>query len=465
MKFVISFSLWLALTLAVRSDVPQIPIYPINNSFTAFVDANGYVNPIINLGNIDFGKTLSLPLVLNFSSAIRSPSPAFGQGWECPLFEAKVVDVQQDQKKVELLGGKTIYLIYNQRTGVWKHFYSNHWTGQVKDEDFELSYDNAWKFLFHDGLISSMTTPGGRMILWNRSGGKLMSMNESGKPPAMQIVYDNLGFTKQILLDPDALGGAKNTYNFSSNLIYAGIDKIDCFNGRQIKFERSHDKSLNPIFNLTDTKSLGGVITWDKNTGKILSDGNYAYTITEVLPDNTYPRMFRKSNLTGKTDSFYYDPRHGTTDVTLADGTIRHMEMVVAPGPNYKEIRLIQETVGGNTRDILRRAFDDQNHLILEAIGLPDGKEQIKQFSFDAAGRAASYILNGKEIWKNVYDPVSGLLKERDLSDIGVKIAFDQQPDGHIKELVEKADGSVTSSTTMDSKSWQAAVSNFEKTY
>ena len=455
---------WISAVSTLQAGGALIPIEPISGSIAPYVDKDGYVNPIVSLGDVNFGGGLTLPLVLNFSSAIRPPSPEFGQGWECPIFEAKVFDVQQNLKRVETLGGKDRYFIYNQRTDTWKHFFTDDWKVEVKgDDDFELTYKTGVKFIFNKGLISSMTMPDGRTILWNRSGNKLVSLQESGKTPALQIVYDKFGFAKQILLNPDSLGVAKKFYDFDTSLIYAGIDKIQCPGGRLITFDRSRDKSLNPVLSWTDTRHLPTTLSWDVKTGKILSDDSYTYQFTEVNKDNTWPKMLRKNKVTGKLENYYFNEKTGITDETLPDGTIRHIEMVQAPGPNYKAVRLIQDTKNGNTQIVLRRSFDDQGHLLLEAIGLAHGKEQVKQYTYDNAGRMASYLLNGKEIWKNIYDPVTGQLKERDIDNLGVTLVFDALPGGEIKESIEKTGGAVTLTKTLTPSAWQAAVSSMQR--
>jgi hypothetical protein len=451
---------WLVVAGAAQADNANIPIESISGSIAPYVDTNGYVNPIFSLGDIDFGSGLTLPLCLDFSSAIRTPSPEFGQGWECPLFEAKIYDVQQNVKRVDLLGGKHIYLIYNPRTATWKHAYSDNWKGTAKGEDdFDLTYVTGCAFSFHKGLISSMTTPDGRTILWNRSGDKLLSMSESGKSPAMQMVYDKFGFAQKILLNPDNLGVAKKAYDFGSSLIYAGIDKIQFPEGRTITLNRDRDKLLNPVLSWTDTRHLPMMASWDVKTGKIISDNQYTYQIT----GDEYPHMLRKNKVTGKAESFYFDVMHGSYDLDLADGTHRRIEIIQAPGPNYKMVRLIQDTKNGKTQIVLRRAFDEQGHLVEETMGLAKGKEQVKQYVYDDSGRAVSYLLNGNEMWKNVYDPATGQLKERDLPNLGVKLAFDQLPGGEVKESLEKAKGAVTNTKTLDPNAWQAAVTSMQR--
>jgi hypothetical protein len=454
----------LSMTLAVKAADPYIPIYPLSGSIASYVDKDGYVNPLVSLGEIKLWDSMTLPLVINYSSAIRPPSPEFGQGWDCPLFDAKIFDVQQNLKKVEMLGGKELYLIYNPRTDTWKHFFTDDWKGEAKGNDvFNLTSVTGCRLSFKNGLISSMITPNGRTIVWNRTGDKLISMGEQGKPPAMLVLYDELGFAKQILLNPDSMGKAKNVYDFSSNLVYAGIDKIHCPQGRIIAFDRTRDKSLNPVLKWTDSMHLPITVSWDTKSGKILSDDKYAYQITEIEKDNTWPKMARKNKITNRVESYYFDEKHGTTDQTLADGTLRHIEMIQAPGPTYKAVRLIQDTLNGKTRTVLRRAFDDQGHLLQEAFGLASGKEQLKQYVYDNVGRPVSYLFNGKEMWKNVYDPVTGQLKERDLPNLGMKLAFDQLPGGDVKESIEKAGGAVTSTKTLAPAAWQATVTSAQR--
>ena len=456
---------WLLISLILLkpllADTPTLPVYPMGNTFVPYMDGDGYVRPIIVLGDVHFGQGLDLPLAINFSSALRSPSPEFGQGWDCPLFDAKIFDVQKNLKRVTTLGGRDLFIGYNLRTDTWKHSYSNHWTGQTKGEDFELVYDKAWKFNFHNGLISSLTTPNGRTLVWNRNGEKLVSLGESGKPPTLQILYDKVGIVQQILLNPDHLGVAQKAYKFDTSLVYAGINKIQCPDGRTITFDRSRDAAHNPVMAWTDSKNLGATLTWSVKTGKILSDGISSYKISEVSPDNTYPRISRTINGTGKIESFYYDQKHGVTEETLADGTLRHIEMVVAPGANYKAIRLVTETKKGKTITVLRRAFDGQGHVLLEATGLPNGKEIVKQYTFDDGGRVTSYIFNGKLMWKNTYDSATGFLQSRELPDLNVKMAFNKLPTGEITESIEKA-GGISSAKTLKPDEWQAKQTYFE---
>lgn len=447
--------------LASRAENTPLPFYGIYGSFAPYVDKDGCVNPIVSLDTIDFGNGLTLPLILNFSSAIRSPSPEFGQGWECPLFEAKVFDIQQNMKRVELLGGRQIVLVYNARTDAWKHFFSDNWSGKAIGDDFELTYVSGYKFLFRNGLISSMTTPDGRTILWNRSGAKVISLQESGKPVAMQIVYDKLGFAQQILLNPDKLGKATDVYDFSANLVYAGIEKIQGPNGRTISLNRSHNKALNPMLLWTDTLQLPVTLTWDRKTGKILSDNNCDYHFTEVGKDtDTWPKMFRTNRLTKKVESYYYDEKHGVCEQMFADGTVRRTERILTPGPNYKALRLVQETKNGQIHMILRHAYDDQGHVLLDAVGLANGQESVKQYTYDSAGRIVSYLLNGKTVWTNIYD-ANGILTERDIPAFGAKLAFNALPGGEVQQIVQNASGH-NMVKTLQTQEWQKVQASFE---
>ena len=362
------------------------------------------------------------------------------------------------------MGGRQIYLVYNERTDTWRHYFSDAWKGEQKGDLFELTYQTGCKFTFNKGLISSLTMPDGRKILWNRSGDdKLVSLTESGKSPAMQITYDQLGFAKEILFNPDNMGVAKKVCNFETSLIYAGIDKITCPEGRTITLDRTRDKLLNPVLSLIDTKQRPLTMSWDLKTGKIISDDRYTYQISDVADDKSYPRMARINNVSKKMESYFYNENRGITDLTLADGTTRHIEMIMTPVPTYRVTRLIQETKNGKTQIVLRRSFDDAGHLLLEAMGLANGKEQVKSFTYDDAGKVLSYALNGKEMWRNTYNAVTGQLTERVFSNLGVKLAFEPLTGGEVKETLEKVGGSVTSVKTLAPNDWKATASTLQR--
>src|ERR1700677_1029975 len=190
-KFWLYAVMWAVCSASVlRSDDPYIPLYSLRGTIAPYVDKDGYINPLISLGDISFWDSMTLPLVLNYSSAVRPPSPEFGQGWECPLFDAKIFDVQQNLKRVEMLGGKDLYLIYNARTASWKHYFADDWTGEANGDIFTLTSSTCVKLTFRNGLISSMVTPNGRVIDWTRSGDKVTSIGEEGKSPAIEMLYD-----------------------------------------------------------------------------------------------------------------------------------------------------------------------------------------------------------------------------------------------------------------------------------
>jgi hypothetical protein len=442
-----------------------IPIESISGSIAPYVDKDGYINPIINLGEIDLGDGIFLPLSLNFSSAIRPPSPEFGQGWECPLFDAKVFDTQHNVKRMETLGGKDRFLVYNPRIDSWRHVFTDNWDGKVDGDYFDATYCGGAKFVFYKGLISSIVLPDGKTILWNRENGKLVSLQVSGLPPALQITYDKLGFAQQILLQVDKTGKAKQVYNLSASLIYAGIDKIECPNGRNIRFEEGHDKSLNPMLKWTDSSFAPLIVHWNAKTGKILSDNYYTYQITELNKDDTWPKMDRTNKTNHQVESYYFNQNNGITDQVLPGGVSRHIEMIESPSPNYKAVRLIQDTHNGVTQTLLRRAYDDKGHLILEAYGLAGGKQVTRQFTYDDSGRVASYLLNGKEKWKNIYDPSTGQLIERDVDDLGVKLAFEATTGGEVKESIINANGDVRSTKTLTSTQWQTSLASMQRDF
>ena len=441
----------------------DIPIYPISGSIAPYVDKDGYVDPQVNLGNVDFGNGLTLPLVLNFSSALRGPSPEFGQGWECPLFESKVFDVQHDLKRVETLGGKTLYFVYDARHDIWRHYYTDAFTGRVVAGKFELTYKSGCKLIYDKGLITSMTMPNGRTLVWNRSGDKVVSLQETGRAPALEITYDKLGFANRLELNPDSFGKSGSTFSLEASPIYAALSKIHLSNGEIFSFAQGHDKSLNPFIVWGDPSLAVSSLTWDKKTGKIVSDGKYNYSIAEVNPDDTYPRMARTDPKSGLSESYYFDPGHGTTDQSFLDGTQRRTEMIIAPGPNYKEIRLITDAKNGKTREVLRRAFDPDGHLILEAMGLANGKEATRQFVYDQAGRVVSYIWNGKEMWKNIYDSETGRLTARFVDNIGVKLSFDYLPGGEVNQSEISSTGARESSVKLSSTAWKRSLDRMQE--
>ena len=456
MKNLLSLASVTLFIVASAVQAEKVPVYPISGSIAPYVDKDGYVNPIIELDQIDFGGGLKLPLNLNFSSAIRPPSAEFGQGWQCPLFSSRVYDVKQNLKRIELLGGKGIVMIYDKRMAKWKHYYSNDWTGEERGNHFDLIHNSGCRFEYVDGLISRVLTESGRKIVWKRSAGKLTSITEQGKPAALKIDYDDAGFAKTLSFGPDAFGQTEKSYTIKPSLIYAGIEKIEGSNGRNLSFSRSRDEKGNPVLIWADTKHLPMTLTWDNKLGTILADSRWNYQIEKNVatgkPDKDgkvakedsaipWPRMHRVSKVGERKEGYYYDPRNGITEETMTDGTLRKTSWIVKPGGLYKTVRSIEETKNGKTQIVLRRAFDEKERLIRETIGLANGKLQDKQFLYDQAGRMTSMLINGDPVWINTFDLKTGKLIGRELPKEGAKLAFDHLATGRIVQKTFKKDG------------------------
>ena len=435
-----------------------IPVYPDYGIFAPYVDRGGYVKPYIDLGKIPLGESLELPLVLNFSSEVRPPSQEFGQGWECPAFDSRLIDYQKNCKELKTLGGKVHYLVWDKKQEVWKHAYSEKWRGKESGGSFDLTHESGIRFQYRKGLISSMTMPDGRKFEWRRFNGKLASIGQAGKSPALEIQYDDNGFARKILLQPDRLGNARKSYTLAASLVYAGIEKIEGSDGRKISFERSRDRAGRQVAELRDSRHLPLRLSWDTATGHILGDGKWDYVISPVNRKKKtgpyYPQMARTNRANGKTESYLFDPRTGIEKRGLQDGTIRLTHWIVAPGAPYKQIRLIEEqSKDGPKRTVLRRAFDSQGRLILEATGLANGKERIRQFVYDEAGRLASCLIDGQTDWKNLYDQKTGELAGRELPRTGARVLFEKLPAGQVKQTLIQSGGQKTT-TTLTPEAW-----------
>ena len=57
------------------------------------VSFQGYVFHVENFGEIDLGEGLKLPLRAIFRSEINAASPYAGQGWDIPLLESHIVQI------------------------------------------------------------------------------------------------------------------------------------------------------------------------------------------------------------------------------------------------------------------------------------------------------------------------------------------------------------------------------------
>ena len=415
------FSL-LLMGVSIRAE--YIPIYRMIGSMEPYISKEGYASPYLSLKGVTLDHDKKLPIILNYSSEQRSPSPEFGENWLCPLFQSRISDYNSNIKQLITLGGKVLYFVPDKRNGGWKEYYTNNWTGVEKTGIFEIRHANGTRFTYVKGLIGEVKAPDGRTIQWIRNGDKVVELREQGKGALLKISYEGSGLAKQLVLNPN--GADQTIYDIEPDYVTGGIKRIASQAGWEVQFSKTWDDKQNPMFAIASSDHPPLILKWDAKTGTILSDNFWNYKIASSKGAGDWPPINRVSKNGKIKESYSVNGVTGVTSKLLASGITQRTYQVATPrSETYKHVRMIEE-IGkdGKKRVVMRKSYDDDGRVTSMSMTLNNGKEVTKRFVYDKAGRMVAYVFNDKVQWKDVYNEKNGLLQSRELPQLGLKSDF-----------------------------------------
>src|SRR5690606_36257129 len=110
------------------------------------------------IGDLEFGQGLTVPLIINFNSNRASSSPYLGAGWLLPLFEASFLETELGRfTLLQPDGAKRAFSRSSALNGVLRG--SGNWLAQVQGDEITAWADCGWSLTFNKGRISSIRTP------------------------------------------------------------------------------------------------------------------------------------------------------------------------------------------------------------------------------------------------------------------------------------------------------------------
>lgn len=163
-----------------------------SNSIGA-ADSHGNFRLWREIDEVDFGKDLTLPLRVEFSSANQGNSPCAGRGWWIPLLEARAFLKRETMMQATLLCGKSMFLRRAKNAPNTFHTLDKEWTGIVNGENIIISRPDGWELRYHQGLIRQLKTDTGRLLTWTRSGNLVTEIREEGGSGAALRVLTTFG--------------------------------------------------------------------------------------------------------------------------------------------------------------------------------------------------------------------------------------------------------------------------------
>jgi hypothetical protein len=351
------------------------------------VDEKGHVCYSRQIGEVDFGEQLKLPLIINFRSDRESSSPYLGKGWILALLDSSFVQT-----------GENAFLM-TQPDGWVRPFFrakasetvlnGGSWKAEIKGDTISAYASCGWKLVYTKGRLTSIGTSKNRNLELVYSGNKVMELREAG--------------AAKLVVEFDEAAGRARTLAFNGKQIWiaqAERPRVQVINGQNViggmdqslhqlsgavaktgqHFTFAVDDKLRPTLNISGIDVPDRLFVWDGGTKLILKDGELKYDITPgaVAWQNA---GIARTNAAGQRESWRIDGAKGEETFELHNGVIQQRKWFTS-GVLKGLLRSSIETQGG--REISNRKYSyDQQGRPLRLIDRVDG---VVNYYYNSAG-------------------------------------------------------------------------------
>jgi hypothetical protein len=376
----------------------QVPI----NHFDG-VNEFGKLSYWREIGKMDLGDGLNVPLILGFNPTRRNSS-ALGNGWFLGPMDANLVQI--DERK----------FLLTQPDGTLREFWKNvptdtilqgqgGWKGEIKGKTVTLWAQCGWKLVFSSGKIQSVTTPKSRVLNFvYGDDGKVSQIQENGETVLRTDVDENgniNGLTygnKQVGIQHIGIDlGERPRVDVINGINLVGameksLHKVTMVDGTQDVYDFSVDEQIQPMLKISGGNERS--FTWNPATGQALKDGEWTYNIH--LDADPYKNAgIERINAEKQAEYWYYDRGAGQEITRALDGT-KTVNSWFVSGPSVSKIRSVEVfDRTGKVISSLRNAYDENGLVIRQAMN-----GFVKTF---VDHRLDKVTYNGQLVWKVNY--------------------------------------------------------------
>ncbi len=358
------------------------------------VDYQGHVHLVQRFGEIT-GKSEKFPLNIIFNSSYGI-SPYGGAGFEIPLLEAKMYQVDENT-----------FLLKNPAGWLWPFV-------RTKDKNI-LDGTAGWKAVINGDTITAWAPCGGKMI-FNK--GKIVRLES--KKVALDYIYSGAllseikeGLNTVLRVNLNTTTGEVQGINLESEeMIHfeksqkprvqnigqkngilgmdSTISKIICGDGKEIIYEFGVDEQIQPMIKINRNR----MIVWSPTTSSIVSDGDWNYNISRKEGAFSYSDI-QRTNSNKKQESYKYDPVLGEENFTHADGFSRKRTWFTS-GKLAGHPKKIIDTIDG--REVRNRKWNyDENGYQLRLLDTAEGDFDLQRKLFALANNTTHLEKHDKQ--------------------------------------------------------------------
>jgi len=390
------------------------------------VSFQGYVFLVEEMGNIELKSGQKLPLRAIFRSESNQTSPYVGNGWEIPLLESQIV--QMDERFFRLVEPSGWFRLFwrDEKDPAVLHGQGN-WKGTIRENSISLVADCGSRLDYRDGKLISMQIKDEKLdVLRNLDGTAsivqgmvtLLTIGNSLSNENTQLRVGNAAPIEISLADRPLVEVVANQTVIGKQV--KSLASIGTSSGPKREFAYRVDESRNPTINLGNRK-----IVWNPSDRLIVADAKWKYQIT---PDKNHKNVaIRRTDPKGRSEFWQKDDTKGI-ELTEGSNGIRKVTTSFASGKLLGQVRKREEIVNGVNKVVYQARYNENGVRFQEIIG-----DQILDLHYDDKGRLTQKTdAAGQLIWERSYDAAGQLIRK---VTSGNRFDFERNPDGSYLRL------------------------------
>lgn len=348
------------------------------------VDAAGRAFLVEKLGDVG-----SIPLFVYRSSDESAPHGLLGPGWHIPLLESRIVPV--DEKTYEFLqpdGLRRDIRVSRDNAEVLTS--SRVWTGRAKGDEVSLQGDvgggERYALSFRQGRLTRMKVEEGTFD-FSYAGRSPEKVSSRGRT-LLTVVRDARNAAK---IDFVFAGGQRVSAERTAEQV-----RITWPDGREKTFVKG-------MVGEAESLKVGELlVTWDRYSRKLMSFGEWTYTVGKAKPDWNTPSIERVSH-DGRREFYWFNLANGRGEYRQSDGTTYRWARFPS-GDFYGLMRWSEKTRKGQLLHRNDYSYDSGRHVVYNRLarGGEECEEQslpaLEERWFAADGTVRRVRVDGKDV-------------------------------------------------------------------
>ena len=341
------------------------------------------------LGEIDFGRGLVLPLRFGFYASRNADNDFGNMPWRPPVFSSRIYNKTDQQWEVLLPCGRVLTLeaisegpnqapIFQTPDGEWQ-------ASTDPDGSIHIRRADGWDMHFNGkGRLQSLRTDEGRLLQWQRNEqGQLQAIAEVGAQgpmaPALRVERNAGNGLVSALKAQTRRGQQSWSLGYDAQ---PALNRIGNPDGTQTLMTYRNQAQGQPQLELIEPNLTRHSFTWDQQTKQLLSDGVWTYRIQARPDDNP---IIERRGPNGEVESLQKDRASMREIFIAADGSTTVRQLVKRGRAKGKLKTVIRQSPGEEPITLYQATYDQRGLLIEET---------------DAMGQRTqhSYILHGSNI-------------------------------------------------------------------